>query len=350
MFKGAFLLAHAEVRNMNKEFLNEQIIKGNLRNPDVHLVAPGSLSVNETADRLISLLQNLYTRHGITKNREGLERDILNGKVLTWFAVKNSEFVATASLVMQNDGSWELGRAVSLDRGNGIGKQAMLGALNFHLNNHKGLALIGEVRAADEFKGIPSGLATQKIFFDLINGIIPMTPYALAPLFSHGNPLRNEQFILSASDVDQTKTITERIMNISENRSTKGDVPKLHCVTETPFRLVIPNDEGKNASDIITESEHFNGCSLFPIEVIDKNTPLIRLLKNNINMVFCGVDRVLGKEGKPVLLIATLGFRPDATGRKTELAPTKVSESLPVKCQEDIQKISERFELILLQK
>jgi len=335
---------------MNKELLNEQIIKSNQRNPDVRLFAPGELSVGKTADRLISLLQNLYIQHGITKNREGLEDDIRCGKVLTWFAVKNNEFIATASLVKQNDGSWELGRAVSLDRGNGIGKKAMLGALEFHLNNHRGLALIGEVRAADDFKGIPSGLATQKIFFDLINKIIPTSPFAVAPLFSHGNPLRNEQFILTATDVDQTKTISEKIANVSENRSTEGIVPKLHSVTETPFRLLVPNDDGRNASEVIEESEHFNGCSLFPIEVTDKNIPLIGVLKNNINMVFCGVDRVLGKEGKPVLLIATLGFRSDALGRKTELAPTKVSESLPVKCQEDIQKISERFELILLQK
>src|SRR3989344_4552490 len=153
---------------MNKEMLNEQLASIEMRNPEVLLLSPRSLTSEETATKLVGLLQAMYVEHGITKNKEKLVDDITAGNVLTWFVKKDGKFVATASLIKQSDGAWELGRAVSMDRGNGIGKKVILEALKFHLENHSGAALTAEARAAAEFEGIPSGLATQKIFFDTI--------------------------------------------------------------------------------------------------------------------------------------------------------------------------------------
>ena len=76
--------------------------------------------------------------------------------------------------------------------------------------------------------------------------------------------------------------------------------------------------------------------------------PLIGMLSANKNMVVCGVDRVVGKEGKPVLFIAELGFG-ERFGKfsgvdHTLLAPAVISESLPTKIRRDLQKIANRFE------
>lgn len=324
---------------MNKELLNEQLGITKERNPEMHTLAPGDLTSEETADNLISLLQAMYVEHGITKNRERLINEITNGNVLTWFAQKDGNFVATASLVKQTDGAWELGRAVSLERGNGVGKSVILEALKFHIENHSNTPLTAEVRGASEFEGIPSGLATQKIFFGLINNILPITPFAVAPLFAHGSPVRNEPFILSATDVKPGKTITQNILETINNRSTKGIIPRLHVVQTSPFRLAVPSDDGKDACKIAAESGDFNGCSLFPIEITDKNMPLIGMLLANPNMVRCGIDRLSGINEKPVILIATIGFQ-------GKLAPTQVSEALPTKIREDIQNIADRFSRI----
>jgi predicted GNAT family N-acyltransferase len=324
------------VIKMNKEILNKQLSDTELRNSTVKVLQPGDLSVQETAENLIKLLQEMYVEHGITKSRDKLAADIANGNVLTWFAHKDGQFMATASLIKQTGNAWELGRAVSLDRGNGIGKRVILEALKFHLENHPNEALTAEVRAAVDFEGIPGGAATQKIFFGTINRVLPITPFAVAPLFAHGKPLRNEQFIFSATDVKPGKTISDKVVEIINDRSKKGIVPRLRVVQESPFRLVTPDDSGEDADKIADESKNFSGCTLFPIETTDKNMPLIGTLSTNPGMVICGVDRLPGNEGKPVLLIATLGAG-------TRLAPTLVGEELPKAPRQDIQNIADKF-------
>lgn len=332
---------------MNKEILNEQLTATELRNPGMRLLVPGDLTSDETADNVIKLLKAMYVEHGITKDKVKLVNDINAGNVLSWFAKKDEDFVATASLVKQPDGAWELGRAVSMDRGNGIGKRVILEALMFHLKNHT-TPLTAEVRAAAEFRGIPSGEATQKIFFDTINKILPITPFAVAPLFAHGEPLRNESFILSASDVKPGKTISERIADVINNRSTKGIISRLRVDRTVPFQTIVPDEQGIKASDILEEVNGFDGSTLFPIETTDKNMPLIGMLSANEDMVVCGVDRVLGNEGKPILLIASIGFgwhsaKDGRFGDHTLLAPSVIGDSLPISLRKDIASISEKF-------
>ena len=68
------------------------------------------------------------------------------------------------------------------------------------------------------------------------------------------------------------------------------------------------------------------------------------MLSSRSDMVLCGVDRLLGNEGKPVVLIATLGFHGNIlTGQSSELAPTEVSEVLPTEMRKDTQAIADKF-------
>lgn len=322
---------------MNKELLLRTLEETAARNRDVKILGPHELSTHQKSIQLVSLLQQMYVEHGIVKNMVKLNADIDAGNVLPWFAIKDNKFIATASLIKQGDGSWEVGRAVCLDGGNGLGKHVILQAVKYHLEKNSTAPLVAEVRAAKDYKGVPSGLATQKIFLGLVDDIIGMTPYAVAPLFSHGSPVRNETFVLSSSDVKPGQTISGRIFDATNNRSTKGEVKCLEVVQHSPFRLAVPSNSGKSAESTITESHNIRGCTFFPIETTDANMPLIGMLSKDKRVVVCGVDRVMGREGKPVLFMAMLG-------RGTLLAPTGINNKvLTWESRRDIQNIADKF-------
>lgn len=322
---------------MNIELLHRELEATATRNCGVKILGPDELSTREKSTHLVDLLQRMYVQHGIVQNMDKLTNDIDSGNVLPWFAKKDNEFIATASLIRQGDGSWEVGRAVCLDGGNGLGKHVILQAVKYHIDNNWNAPLVAEVRAARDYKGVPSGLATQKIFLGLVNDITGMTPYGIAPLFSHGSPVRNETFILSSSDVNPDQTISGRIFDATNNRSTKGVVKCLEVVQKSPFRLAIPSDTGTSVHDIITNSLNTKGCTFFPIETTDANMPLIGFLSADKNVVVCGVDRVAGKEGKPVLFMAMLGSG-------TLLAPTEINSNILTReMRNDIQKIADKF-------
>ncbi len=322
---------------MNIELLNSELESTAARNCGVRILGPDELSTQDKSIHLVRLLQEMYVQHGIVQNLEKLRDDIDYGNVLPWFAKKDGKFIATASLIKQGDGSWEVGRAVCLDGGNGLGKHVILQAVKFHIENHWGAPLVAEVRAAKDYKGVPSGLATQKIFLGLVDEITGMTPYGVAPLFSHGSPVRNETFILSSSDVNTGQTISGRIFDATNNRSTNGTVKCLEVVQHSPFRLAVPSDTGTKVGDVIADSLNTKGCTFFPIETTDANMPLIGMLTADKRVVACGVDRVTGREGKPVLFMAMLG-------RGTMLAPTEInSKILNREMRNDIQKIADKF-------
>lgn len=332
LYKGFFVF-----KKMNIELLHSVLEATAARNCGVRILGPNELSTPEKSTHLVDLLQKMYVKHGIVQNLTKLAEDIDSGNVLPWFAKKDNKFIATASLIKQGDGSWEVGRAVCLEGGNGLGKHVILQAVKFHIENHWGAPLVAEVRAADEYKGVPSGLATQKIFLGLMNKIAGMTPYGIAPLFSHGSPIRNETFILSSSDAPSGQTISGRIFDATNNRSTRGTVKCLEVVQHSPFRLAVPSDTGIGVNETISDSLNTKGCTFLPIETTDENMPLIGLLSADKNVVVCGVDRVMGREGKPVLFMAMLG-------RGTLLAPTRVNNDiLSWEMRNDIQAIADKF-------
>ncbi len=321
-------------KHMNRESLQTKLAAA--RNLELDIVGPSDVTPEIASRAMIGLLQAIYTEHALSNDRQTLIATIDSGTVLPWFARLNNETVATASLIQQQNGAWEIGRCVALQRGKGIGTAVILQAVLHHLDHHPHEALVAEVRAPQEFAGIPSGEATQRIFLGEMIGLVP---HAIAPLFAHGDPLRNEPFILAASDVKPGKTISERIAEALRGRSTEGTVVPLRVVHETPFRLVVPDPEGKQATEVM--AERIPGCTLFPIEAVDAHMPLLGLLANTPGIVFCGVDRLPGqREHKPIILAASfLG----GDNNERLLAPAQVSEVLPGPIRRDLQQIADQF-------
>lgn len=316
---------------MNNELIIAELNSAKEKNSEVEIINPGELTPAVTAHHLAILLNSIYFRHGVTQDENKLSTDIEAGNVKTWFAKKGQDFVATASLI--KDGNvWEGGRSVSIDRGKGSGKLLMLTRTLFHLNNHPNETLVGEVRVADNFKGIPSGEATQHIWF----GISGISPHALAPLFGHGNPHRNETFALVASNVKDTRTISERFHSAIAGRDLSGVPSDLIVNGEPPFKLISPGSSGAPAELVIEEATHDKRVSLFSVETTDQNMGLVGLLLGNPNVLICGVGREVGSCGKPIALFTT--FSPFL-----DIAPSKISNDLSKPLREDMQNIADTF-------
>lgn len=316
---------------MNRERIIAELnsVKGKTR--DIEVVNPGDLNPQETAENLAILLNTMYVEHGVTRDVNKLTADIEDGNVKTWFAKNDGKFIATASLIKDGK-AWEGGRSVSLDRGKGSGKLLMLTRTLFHLNNHPNEALVGEVRVADNFKGIPSGEATQHIWFDIAG----IAPHALAPLFGHGEPHRNETFALVSSKVDDQRTISERLHTTVVGRDLSGTPSRLKVDRNAPFNRITPDSNGDEAVSVIEEATRNNGVSLFSIETTDQNMGLLGELLGNPNILICGVDREVGPSGKPIALFTT--FSPFVS-----IAPSKISDDLPRILREDMQNIADKF-------
>lgn len=316
---------------MNKERIIAELNSAKEKNPGVDIINPGELAPADTAENLAVLLNSMYVEHGVTKDVKKLTADIEAGNVKTWFAKKDNKFIATASLIKDGN-SWEGGRSVSIDRGKGSGKLLMLTRTLFHLNNHPNETLFGEVRVADAFRGIPSGEATQHIWFDIAG----IAPHALAPLFGHGAPHRNETFALVASNVKDSKTISERLNVAISGRDLTGSPTRLKVNTDAPFVRITPDANGGDAEDIIENATHRGVVSLFSVETTDQNMGLVGALLGNPSVLICGVGRDLGVNGKPIALFTT--FSPFI-----DIAPSKISDDLPRILREDMQSIADKF-------
>lgn len=321
---------------MNNEKINRHLIKAwrkaGMSGGETHIASPGKLDPLDSSQIMVGLLQSLYSEHDISKNIHLVVSSILNGDVEPWIVTHNDKPVACSALVKQEEGVVELGRAASIERGTGAGQIAMLtAALNKGENT-----LVAEVRLADEFLGIPSGEATQKICF----GILDLVPHAFFPAFAHGSPRRREMFAFSSEishTINDSPIFTAK--SIIAGRDTTGTAKNIKIISQSPFRIAVPHDDGLNFSDFndIVKSNQA-GCTLIPIEATDNNLSTIgALLKGRF--VLSGIDRNLGKEGNPVLLFATVG-----TG--TLIAPTRASDILPRNTKLDIESVSQSFKNI----
>lgn len=316
---------------MNKERIAAELNLAKEKTIGVEIIAPGALSPEQTADNLVTLLRTMHVEHGVTKNVDKLISDIEVGDVKTWFAKVGDEIVATTSLVKSGD-AWEGGRSVSNQRGKGMGKLLMLNRALFHLDNHNDSALIGEVRVADNFRGIPSGEATQHIWF----GISDIVPHALAPLFGHGEPRRNETFALVASNITSRRPIREQVAHVIADRNILGKSSKLIVNDNLPFTLITPHGNGNDAANIIERAATNEKVSLFAIEATDDNMPLIGSLMANRNILLCGLDRKNGINNKPIILFTT--FSPSLM-----IAPSRISNDIEPRLKNDMQNIADRF-------
>lgn len=317
---------------MKPETLTVQIEAAKLHNPNFEVLPPGSLSPEKTTNTMIGLLETVYVKHGITKDPNKVVEGVKSGELKTWLAKKNGKFVATASLVRQPNGDVEIGRAVSLEKGNG--KLLMMLAAEDHLKHGGKSPLVAEVRVAEEFGDIPGGEATQHICFELFS----LVPHAIAPFFAHGDPKRNESFVLARSDHQSRQTISEQALSPLNNRSMKGIPLGLKVIQNEPFRIAVPDEQGKSFHEFEWEIglEHSPGFTLFPIEATDANMSLVGTLLSNSRIILCGVDNRNGKNGKPVVLFGTIGS-------DTRIAPSKITDALAQPLRQDIQNIADQF-------
>lgn len=317
---------------MKPELLTAQIKAAKLHNPNLEVLPPGSLPPEVTAKTLINLLRSVYVKHGITTDPDKVVNDLKDGELKTWLARKDGKFVSTASLIKQANGDVEIGRAVSLERGNG--KLLMMLAAEDHLKHGSKSPLVAEVRVAKEFGDIPSGEITQHICFELFG----LVPHAIAPFFAHGDPKRNESFVLARSDHKSIKPVSEQALAPLNNRSLKGKPVGIKVIQSEPFQIAVPDEQGQSFSEFEWDSglDHRSGFTLFPVEVTDANMPLVGTLLSNSRIVMCGVESHNGKNGKPIVLFGTIGS-------DTRIAPSKITDALARPIREDLQHIANQF-------
>jgi hypothetical protein len=317
-------------------------------NPD------NKMSPKVQADWLISLLTRMYFSHGITKNPEQVVKSISNGDCRCWFAIEDDKPVACAAQVKQEDGSVELGRAVSLH--SPAGSLVMLSAALDHLQQNTS-PLVAEVRVAAEFSGIPGGRATQNICLNHLG----LTPHALVPAFGHGDPFRQEPFAFATSRIiseshpffipDDNKS--KNLLNLSAiSLAIAGILPHLkthsspgsnekhgwEIVQSAPFSILTPTSMGSDLENVQKEAEKQSVFSLILLEATDTNVGLI-VCAFNAGFIPCGVDRNLGDLGHPVLLMGKL-----RTG--TTLAPIEISSGLPKAQQKPMIFIDSLFRML----
>jgi hypothetical protein len=320
-------------KNMNREKIENERTNGwkkaTTLGGEVRLHTPEDLSPRSAASTIINLLQSTYINHAISQNPSQVEQDIRNGKVEPWIVTRDNNPVACAALVHQGDGSVELGRAVSIENGSGVGKIAMLSAV---LNKRRS-SIIAEVRLADEFANVPGSEATQRICL----GLLELTPHAFLPAFSHGDPNRNELFGFSGENVqliNNSPILTAK--RTIANRSTQGSIGNLKLVQAKPFRVAVSDENGQSVNSIVQESRADGaGCTLIPLEVTDQNMATINTLLNS-DFTISGLDRKLGPNKLPVIWLATIG-------RGTLVAPTHASECLPISMRREIAEVADKF-------
>lgn len=304
----------------------------------VEFVRPDDeMSAEQQANWMVHLLQKTYHHHAITDRQEALKQSIETGSTRCFFAHENGQVLAVAALIAQPDGAWELGRAAASTQRRGIGGVVMLSAAIEHLRL-KSSPLVAEVRVSQVFEGIPGGAATQKICLRDIG----LQPHALLPLFGHGDPQRQEQFLLSASKLELngkpisapmskgvTNVLREHISLLGnqrgfqvESETSQSDLRfnGWEVVQQEPFTILRPSAGFATLETATSEAFSQAACCLIPIEARpDRHVQMTDLL--NHGFVPCGIDRVTGTEGEPMVQFARL--RPG-----TALAPLGLVETL----------------------
>jgi len=280
------------------------------------------LHTGKQVEWMIRLLNAMYFKHGVSNDPDKVAMAVESKQLKSWFAVRDDEPIAIASLIKNGDGTQELGRAASLDREHGIGGLLMLMAGLDHLLNNDS-ALVAEVRTATQFGGIPNGMATQRNCFDHL-GLIP---HALVPAFHHGNPDRNEQFAFSSSqqiEVIESLTLPDDtaalellgsivlpLANLEPSSklvhiaSTNNLVKSWTFVEGLPFGLIVPGGLNSSLDSNIKRSEKENPFTLIPIEMSPAVTGAIIGCMNQ-GFIPCGIDRNPGENGHPVVLLGKL--------------------------------------------
>lgn len=299
------------------------------------------------AEIMIGILSANYGAHNLTNNRAKLVESIATGNLLPFI---NTTSDACAALIKLGEHDVEIGRAACLPKTNGGKSAPIISAFTAWQNGTafpESQILRAEVRTAKPTKEVPGGQATQVVF--LQDNKLGFHPTAIGPFFHHGNPDRQEFFVLANRCKDQADLTTvatdlaipEAILeNDNELRILSqlwqnifGANPKIESSTffgdrqfslqeNGPFVLVIPSDYNDNSWTLQLEqklSQDFRfALARFPLHnSLDPSTTAgIKTLKKAglkllgfepvINQGEWGIDLLMGKlsaEGRSRLLL-----------------------------------------------
>lgn len=269
------------------------------------------------AQWLIELLNKMYFKHGVSQNIQSVISSIKSGKEKYWFALESRKPVSVVGLINQGD-KVEIGRAVSFSETKGVGGLLYLTAALFHEKTSH-LPLVAEVRVSDEFKGIPNSIATILLNYKHLH----FFPHALIPLFGHGNPYRQEFFLLGAdTQISQSKSFLPKEKKVAEfvtkhgfgfahhyiqnhevETTKQNGTQKFEVVINEPITVIVPSYKGLNLHTV--EKSNQNTGMLIVLELCPQNmSALIHLIENKFIPV--GIDSSTSKEGNTILLLHKL--------------------------------------------
>jgi len=165
----------------------------NVRGPELCALNPEA-----TAKSIMAILSANYGTHNLSSAWEPLARDIINGRILPFVSFDTQgNPVACAALIKQNDHDVEIGRGACLPSMNGgHARPLLLAAQSWESGTAfpESKILRAEVRTAKPTREVQGGQATQVICLEKIG----LVPTAIGPFFHHGNPDRQEIFILAS--------------------------------------------------------------------------------------------------------------------------------------------------------
>lgn len=157
-----------------------------------------SLNPELTAKAMLAILGANYGTHNLTTNWEPLAEDIKNGTTKPFLSLdKEGSVVACAALIKGKSYDVEIGRGACWPgKTGGHALPILIAAIAWKEGKYfpETQVLRGEVRTAKPTKEVPGGQATQVICFKKIE----LVATAMAPLFHHGIPDRQEIFMLAS--------------------------------------------------------------------------------------------------------------------------------------------------------
>lgn len=180
-----------------------------------------------TAETMIKILAANYGIHNLTADAQELGNDIQSGRIKPFIcADREGKPFSCAALIELNANEVEIGRGASLPPGkNQGGALPILLAFKAWKENQvfpKSQVLRAEVRTAKATKEVPGGQETQSICLKTLR----LIPTAIAPLFHHGIPDRQEMFFLTSrfknngpvSFSPQIASLSEGLFDTPEHR------------------------------------------------------------------------------------------------------------------------------------
>jgi len=165
----------------------------------------------EAASIMVRILAANYGSHNLTNNQEKLIKSIEEGNLMPFI---NRQHNTCAALIKIGESDVEIGRAACMPEVTGNKSGPMMVAVDSWTREQvfpSSLILRAEVRTAKSTREVPGGQATQSIC--LRKDKLGLNQTAIAPFFHHGNPDRQEMFILASrvKNPEVFKTIANEV-------------------------------------------------------------------------------------------------------------------------------------------